>query len=436
MRRIYLASKTLACSLALSFCFVSRGTAQETESLSDSVADVFSQNADSYFDGAEIDPVDYQQPGSARPPTTIRRPTRRPVTGQEIAPPSAEDVGDYLASAPRMFGHYYGSSGQLVFRTQGIFGVPPAQSKTTIIDVPMGGGASPLQITDNNTPLPQSRFFFNYNHFNNALLNQLPGSRPIMVPVDQYTMGTEQTFMDGISSWQLQLPITGGFGSGMGPGISSGQIGNLGFISKTAIWRSDYAILSGGMGLELPTGASVNGRSAVSNFQIRNSSTTVLPYLGAMLLPTDSTFVQTFLTATLPASGNQFVVSPRDVPPQTAGYLTPQSRMHLDIMGGAWLYQNPLGEGLTGMALIGEVHYVAAMQHGDSLNFTTANQAGFATFQLGNLANQQTATNLTFGIHTVWNNRFQFRIGGAFPAAQRPNRNFDGEVICQVNYIP
>src|SRR5690348_54562 len=121
MRRIYLASKTLACSLALSFCFVSRGTAQETESLSDSVADVFSQNADSYFDGAEIDPVDYQQPGSARPPTTIRRPTRRPVTGQEIAPPSAEDVGDYLASAPRMFGHYYGSSGQLVFRTQGIF---------------------------------------------------------------------------------------------------------------------------------------------------------------------------------------------------------------------------------------------------------------------------------------------------------------------------
>src|SRR5687767_14396808 len=111
MSRIYLASKTLACSLALSFCFVSRGTAQdlETESLSDSVAGVFSEDVDGYFDGAEFDVVDYQQPGSARPPTTIRRPTRRPVTGQEIAPPSASDVGNYLASAPRMFGHYYGA---------------------------------------------------------------------------------------------------------------------------------------------------------------------------------------------------------------------------------------------------------------------------------------------------------------------------------------
>ena len=35
-----------------------------------------------------------------------------------------------------------------------------------------------------------------------------------------------------------------------------------------------------------------------------------------------------------------------------------------------------------------------------------------------------------------WNDRFQFRIGGAFPLAQRPNRNFDGEVIAQMNFIP
>lgn len=412
------------------------GLAQEhsiTDFLSDDPSpDLLGSQSDSYIDYSEIDVVDFQQPGTARPPAASRRPTRRAVPGQETATPTAEDVGDYLASAPRMFGHYFGATGQLQVRSIDAFG----KVNTFVTDVPMGGGASPLQITDNNTPLPQSRFFFNYNHFNNALLNQQPGRQPFMVPVDQYTMGTEQTFMDGISSWQLQLPITGGFGSGEGPGISSGQIGNLGFISKTAIWRSDYAILSGGMGLDLPTGASVNGRSAVSNFQIRNSSTTVLPYLGAMLLPTDSTFVQTFVTATLPASGNQFVVNQRGFAPQNVGFLTPQSRMHLDIMGGAWLYQNPLGEGLTGMALIGEVHYVAAMQHGDTLNYTTVDQTGAASFQLGNLANQQTATNLTFGIHTVWNNRFQFRIGGAFPAAQRPNRNFDGEVICQVNYIP
>lgn len=335
-----------------------------------------------------------------------------------------------------MFGHYFGSSGRLVFRTQENMGVPPGKTTTTIIDLPMGGGASPLQITDNNTPLPQSRFFFNYNHFENALRNQRDG-RIRFDPVDQYTLGTEQSFMDGISSWQLQLPITGGYGSGIGPGVSSGQIGNLGFISKTAIWRSDYAILSGGLGLELPTGTSVNGRSNVANFQVRNTSTTVLPFIGIMVLPTDSTFVQTFLTASVPASGNQFLVGPPGASPQQGvGFFTPQSRMHLDIMGGTWFYQNPMGSGITGMALVGEIHYVAAMQRGDNLNFTTFGQSGVANFQLGNVVNQQTATNLTIGIHTVWNDRIQFRIGGAFPAASRPNRNFDGEVICQVNYIP
>jgi hypothetical protein len=107
-------------------------------------------------------------------------------------------------------------------------------------------------------------------------------------------------------------------------------------------------------------------------------------------------------------------------------------------MGGLWMYQNPGGGGLTGMALLGEVHYVAAMQHGDFVNFTTPQTqfGGPSFYQLGNLYNQQTATNLTIGLHTVWNDRFQFRIGGAFPAAVRPNRNFDGEVVCQVNFIP
>ncbi len=413
------------------------GFAQEhslTDFLSDKDGiDLSELPSDGYFDNSEFDVVDFQQPGTARPPAASRRPTRRAVPGQETATPTASDVGDYLASAPRMFGHYYGASGQLMDRSVGNAGVP---QKPLIVDLPMGGGASPLQITDNNTPLPQSRSFFSFNHFENALRMQ-NGNQPVFLPVDQYTMGIERTFMDGISSWQLQLPITGGFDTPGSQGVSSGQIGNLGFISKTAIWRSDYAILSAGLGLELPTGASVQGRSLTSRYQVRNSSTTVLPFVGFMALPTDATFIQGFLTASVPANGNEFVVfPPGGGPARNAGIYNAQTRLHLDLAGGLWFYQNPGGGGITGMAFVGEVHYVAATQTGDFVNFTSFDQSSPTIVQIGNFANQQTVTNFTAGIHTVWNDRFQFRVAGAVPLAQRPNRGFDGEVIVQVNFIP
>lgn len=412
------------------------GFAQEhslTEFLSDDEGiDLSELQSDGYFDNSEFDLVNFQQPGTARPPAASRRPTRRAIPGQETATPTASDVGDYLASAPRMFGHYYGASGQLLTRATDNNGLP---QKPMVTDIPMGGGAGPLQISDNNTPLPQSRSFFNFNHFENAIQTR-DGNRQIFSPVDQYTFGTEQTFMDGISSWQLQLPLTSGFDFAGNPGASSGGFGNLGFISKTAIWRSDYAILSGGLGLELPTGSSVQGRGPFTRYQLRNSSTTMLPFIGVMALPTDATFLQGFLTASVPASGNQFVVGSRDGPDVNAGVYTPQSRLHLDLAGGAWFYQNPGGGGITGMAFVGEVHYVAATQPGDFLNVTTIGPTGPNFYQLGNLSNKQTTTNLTVGIHTIWNDRFQFRIGGAFPLAQRPNRGFDAEVIAQVNFIP
>jgi len=425
--------------LALAFLFaasaVQEGMGQEPMSselhFDDSTANQLFEESNEYFADSDIDLAAFQQPGTARPPTATRRPTRRPVAGQETSVATAEDVGDYLASAPRMFGHYFGATGQLQVRSIDAFG----KVNTFVTDVPMGGGASPLQITDNNTPLPQSRFFVNYNHFENAL--RVEGAAgPTFLPIDQYTVGTEQTLMDGIASWQIQLPMTSGFGVGGNPGVSAGQFGNLGFIAKASVWRSDYAILSSGLGLDLPTGSSVQSLGRSSGYQIRNTATTVLPYIGVMALPTDETFVQGFITASVPANGNQFMVLQPGAPPQSAGFYNAQTRLHFDLLGGIWLSRNPGGGGLTGLAFLSEIHYVAATQHGDSLNFTANGPTGPNNFQLGNLSNQQTATNFTVGLHTVWNDRFQFRIGGAFPLAQRPNRNFDGEVIAQMNFIP
>jgi hypothetical protein len=376
----------------------------------------------------DIDLTAFQQPGT-RPGTGPRRPTRVP-SGQNIAPASAEDVGDYLASAPRMFGHAYGSIGQLRAT-----GVDLATGKVTNIltDIPMGGGAGRLQVGDNNVALAQDRFFFSYNHFAGAIRTNVSG-QPFNQPIDQYTMGLERAFMGNISSWQLQLPMTGQFANG---GLNSGQIGNLGFISKTVVWRSDYASLAGGLGLDLPTGSSLNGDVGGTRFRLANSSTHLSPFVGFLASPTDATFFQTFMAVDVPASGNRFLVSGLPGTPfQQAGVLTTQPLIQLDMSGGLWFYQNPGGGGITGMAFLGEVHYVGALNRGDNLIVTGNTAGGAAGFQLGNLSNQLYVTNMTAGLHMLWNDRIQIRIGGAFPLATRPNRSFDGEVIAQVNYIP
>lgn len=422
----------LAC-LALS---VQPGFAAETgmdevgsDDMSNSALELEPQD---YFADSEFEVVAFQQPGTARPPTATRRPTRRPVAGQETAIPTAEDVGDYLASAPRMFGHFFGPIGQLRASMRGQDGL---MGEALVTDLPSGGTA-PLQIGDNNTPLPQSRFMFNYNHFENALQTRA-GGQTSFLPIDQYTIGVERAFYDDILSWQLQLPFAGTLGVAGDPGFSTGRVGNLGFVGKASLWRSDYALLAGGLGLDLPTGADVNGQVGGTQFRLDNTALTVIPYLGFMVLPTDATFFQTFLTVNVPASGNQFLISPSPgAPLQEAGIFNSRTLMHLDLALGTWLFQNPGSGGITGVALVGEVHYVAALQPGDSLSVATVGTSGPTFFQLGNLSNQQTVTNFTVGIHTVWNDVVQFRVGGAFPLAERPNRSFDGEIIAQVNIIP
>ena len=406
-----------------------RGLAQEEDSAS---SDEFLSSFEDSFNDSEVEMANFQQPGSTvRPPSAVRRPSRRPATGQELAAPSVSETGDYLASAPRMFGHYYGSAGQLLLRGIDANG----KANTLITDLPLGGGASRLQVADNNVALAQDRFFFNYNHFENAFETRINGQL-VQAPIDQYTLGLERSIFDGIASWQLQMPVTGRFAMAGDPSFSGGQIGNLGLVAKTVVWRSDYASLAAGLGFDLPTGSSVNGSSGGTNFRIANSSLHLSPYVGTLVSPTDATFFSAFMAVDVPASGNTISIQGfQGSPFQPAGVLTAQSLMQVDLSGGRWIYQNPGGGGITGMALLAEIHYVAALQHGDVVTVNPSRTPGVTAFQLGNLANQQTVTNFTTGLHILWNDRVQFRIGGAFPLADRPNRSFDGEVIAQVNFL-
>src|SRR5690606_25544046 len=74
-------------------------------------------------------------------------------------------------------------------------------SDVSFLSIPTAGGGGALgrfQISENNSPLPQNRFYFNYSHFHNS---QIFG--PHITSLDRYTPGFEKTFLDGLMSYQI-----------------------------------------------------------------------------------------------------------------------------------------------------------------------------------------------------------------------------------------
>src|SRR5947208_792289 len=83
----------LAAALLAFFAIPAQGT-EEGElgenRYEDVSGDVLGPGLENYFADSDIDLAAFQQPGATRPLTGSRRPTRRPVAGQETATPTAE----------------------------------------------------------------------------------------------------------------------------------------------------------------------------------------------------------------------------------------------------------------------------------------------------------------------------------------------------------
>src|SRR5690606_3126784 len=58
-----------------------------------------------------------------------------------------------------------------------------------------------IKLSDNNSPLPRDRVFFDYSYFHNVPT----GSRA--VNVNRFTPGFEKTFLGGIGSVDIRLPL-------------------------------------------------------------------------------------------------------------------------------------------------------------------------------------------------------------------------------------
>jgi hypothetical protein len=178
------------------------------------------------------------QPGFATSQPTVRR----AATASRLASTS-------LASVPNMFGDLPLSTAIVV--------VPGIDGQRDIFfsqfSLPLNSAGRSGKLSENDSPIPQDRVFFNYNHFHNVFqLNETPltttGATVLrQEPLDRYTLGGEKTFLDGWTSIEVRMPFNGIPDPQLQTvGVEADSIGNLTVVLKALLSMSDTTAVGAG----------------------------------------------------------------------------------------------------------------------------------------------------------------------------------------------
>ena len=269
------------------------------------------------------------------------------------------------------------------------------------------------------------RVYFSYNHFQNALEGASFLGTPRAMSIDQYTMGLEKTFRDGLWSCDLRMPFSGAYGY-YAPdlGASTGHFGNLAVTLKRRLYTTDTCLLAAGLGISTPTGSDGKGHVNGTPFVLHNDAVNLLPWVGFLSNRFDPLFLQGFLQVDVPLSGDRVALGN-----QILGKYNEQTLMYLDLEMGYWLYRNRTGGLFTAMAAVLEFHYTTTLQNTDLV----AGSSGASSLSVVNVHNRMDVVNMTIGLHTEITELTHLGIGGVIPLDTKPNRFFDGEVQIFLN---
>ncbi|HEX4589079.1 MAG TPA: hypothetical protein VH120_04075 [Gemmataceae bacterium] len=280
-----------------------------------------------------------------------------------------------------------------------------------------------FKIAEGESPRPIDRVFFKYNYYDNVDPTRWRNPTQLIhdVGIDQYTIGMEKTFFDGLVSLGLRLPFytidadpkcltlapnpltgTAALVPG-GPGFDESYFGNLIAIAKALLWddRESGSALSAGAVISIPTAGSLKldpGLSALMYVQ---------PFSGFILTDGDA-FLQGFTSMTLPVARPEAIVSFTDL---GVGYY-----IYKDNSGSRWI---------SAVAPTFEVHYTAPLRQ------VQPSAAGFGDF--GDNIRVHNTIDLTFGSTFEIAQRATLGVGLAVPVTgQRP---FDWEGLIQLNMM-
>jgi hypothetical protein len=259
-----------------------------------------------------------------------------------------------------------------------------------------------LKISDNQSPIPQDRFFYSFNYFDNlnASVDRRIGSPIQNLQVYHQLFGLEKTFLDGRASIGFRVPLnTISFKSTAnvaGLGGSSTSAGDLSVFLKYAVYRSDRFLASTGLQITAPTGpGAFGGAKYYSYFR----DTQIQPFVGS-LLTRDRFYVQGFASLAVPTTSSDVTMLFNDV---AVGYFAYRS-----LDASRWL---------TAIVPTAEAH----------LN-TPLNHRGFSSTDL---ASTPDVLDLTFGVNTEFRRRSILSVGYVTPVTGP--KPFNAEFVLQLN---
>jgi len=298
------------------------------------------------------------------------------------------------------------------------------------VDVPSPGAAvvGRLKIAENTSPMPRDRLFLNYSMFDGVPLS--PGG----ISVHRITPGFEKTFHDGMSSFEMKVPMAVTLDSVTaldGPtDASSREFGNLALTLKRLVLLRRNLAVSVGMTLAVPTADDLNVTLADGTplVQIENEAVHLEPFFGVLWTPNDRFFAHGFMQWDVAANSNPVAMANQQYP-QVSSAFTHVGDIHdttfqyVDVGIGQWLYR---GCGtLTGLAWTTELHWNRSLEGADYVVSDNL-QVGesIETFEL---------FNVTVGAHLEFCRNTTVTVGFTTPLGGGRDRQFDGEFRLLVN---
>lgn len=305
-------------------------------------------------------------------------------------------------------------------------------------------GGDRIQIAENNSPVPRDRTFFSYNYYDDAY--QLSRQN-----LQRFTFGLEKTFFKGWASAEVRVPFSYGpdrFQTVAPPGApAAGQndsfFGNVSVTLKGLALKTPHGGLSGGIGVNAPTGPDFHlFSSAGPSWTVRNDTTTLAPFLAGFITPNRRCFAQAFVYWELPLGKNVVEYSRPILGPfpaqSNAAELKDQRLFHLDTAVGYWLARHPENVWFRGLATMLEFHYTTSLTNGSTFAvadpFLTAS-GGPGLAQIGNPYNRLDIWNLTLGTFLEIDDFSNLALGWVIPLNTLSGNEqvFEWEFALQLN---
>ncbi len=320
-----------------------------------------------------------------------------------------------------MIGDYFGGGGVITI----------SDIKGAIGTAPLPGGAVPrFKLAEDTNPMPQDRVFLNYDYYHNVPIN--PATDP-NIGVNAYTPGFEKTFLCGMMSFEMRLPMATTLDNNVffdgTTNTSEGEIGNLSMALKCLLFQRDTFALSGGLAMTVPTakgsqyyiGSITTENTATPFMTIANQSVHLMPFFGCLWTPNDRLFAISYFQVDVDVNGDPITAGNGFAPPATAmGNFRDPTMLYLDLSLGYWIRRSDCAEELvTGFAPVMELHMNQTLDAPSSLNSESTG------FSVNGVSTPFSNLNLTVGAEVELRKNTTLTAGYCTPLTSA--REFDGQ---------